>query len=316
MPKPVIPRWEGETMQLSRLASEYIRTLRKNPDYSSQTADKYEDELGEFVAYVRMHGQDSVRDFTADRVLEFVQHVKGRGVGNSSIAGKLAALGSMAKYGMQTKGEKGKYLLDQNPLDRVPRPKKKDVPIRFLSPGQLDMLLAVDCQPNERLALTMLADQPLRATEWATRKVKDLILREDGGVSIGVKVKGGRLKTKRLGEDAGRALLASLKQREAGPEETLLLNCEGKPYTRQTLSEMVARLSRRAGLPERVSAHVIRHSVASEAAANGASVYEIAEMLNHGNLQTAHRYIHGVREDAALTTVRERRRERLQKVEA
>jgi len=303
-------------MQLSRLASDYIRMLRKNPDYSPSTVDKYEDDIGEFVAFIRTNTQDSVRDFTAVRVLEFVQRLKARSAGHASINGKLAALGSMAKFGMQTKGEKGKYLLDQNPLDRVPRHRKKDAPIRFLSPGQLDMLLAVDCQPNERLALTMLADQPLRATEWATRKVKDLILREDGGVSIGVKVKGGRLKTKRLGEDAGRALLASLKQREAGPEETLLLNCDGRPYTRQTLSEMVARLARRAGLPERVSAHVIRHSVASEAAANGASVYEIAEMLNHSNLQTAHRYIHGVREDAALTTVRERRRERLQTTKA
>ena len=81
---------------------------------------------------------------------------------------------------------------------------------------------------------------------------------------------------------------------------------EGGKWSRQAFSNMIARWAKRAGIEERVRAHLIRHTVASIAAKDGATEFEIADMLNHRGLSTAKRYIHGVRGDAALAKIRGR----------
>jgi hypothetical protein len=45
-------------------------------------------------------------------------------------------------------------------------------------------------------------------------------------------------------------------------------------------------------------------SIASAAAQLGASVHELAEMLNHSDTNTVKRYVHGIAPDAALGRVR------------
>src|SRR5262249_25538826 len=99
-------------------------------------------------------------------------------------------------------------------------------------------------------------------------------------------------------------LKAALREREAEPDEPIIVIMKNEPYSRQAFSEMVQRNAYRAGITRvSVRAHLIRHSVASMAAALGASVPELAAMLNHAGLSTAARYVHGVRPDAALARV-------------
>jgi site-specific recombinase XerD len=121
-----------------------------------------------------------------------------------------------------------------------------------------------------------------------------------------MRVKGDAYRQKVLGDNVAAALQASLRERAAGPDETLIVNTKGAPYTRQCLSEMLLKLARRAGIVRiPVRAHVIRHSIASAAAALGASEHELAEMLNHSGTHTVKRYVHGVPPDAALARVRD-----------
>jgi Phage integrase family len=71
------------------------------------------------------------------------------------------------------------------------------------------------------------------------------------------------------------------------------------------LSEMLLKLARRAGLHRiPVRSHVIRHRIATAAAQLGATVHELADMLNHSDMNTVKRYVHGTTQDAALTKVR------------
>ena len=64
-------------------------------------------------------------------------------------------------------------------------------------------------------------------------------------------------------------------------------------------------ISQRAGIRRiPVRAHVIRHSIASAAASMGATVHELADMLNHSDTNTVKRYVHGITQDAALSKVR------------
>ena len=288
--------------------TDLVQRFTSDPRYitTAKSRDTYEHCLGQFIAYLMHRGiENTIGSFDADNVESFVQYLFERGLNATSVNLRLSALSGLAKYGMQQKLSKGKYVVESNPVDRIKRPRNSPVKERFLSLAEVRALLAVESAPNERLALMLIIDQPLRASEICEAKVRDLTLDGDK-VALNVRVKGGRFVTKVLGERVAEALVDSLRQREAGKDEAILLNQRGMPYNRQTLSEMISRVARRAGITRiEVRAHVIRHSIASMAAASGASPHELAAMLNHSGTATVKRYVHGIAPDAALARVRE-----------
>ena len=292
-------------MNFSTLATQYIRfaTVR---GAAAKTAETYQLAFDQYVTFLRTQGhEDSLRHFTPEQIEAFVDHLKGAGLKASSIHVKLAALQSLGEYGKKTKAGKG-YILDENPLDRVFRPKRQKPPEKYLYAAELKQLLAVEAPSHQRLVVELLVDTALRANELASATVGDLTLDGDR-ILLAVRVKGGKPRTITLGSRVGAILVESLKIREAGPTDPLLVNDRGERYTRASISELVRRLAVRAGLTRfTVRAHVLRHSVATLASATGAEVPAIAAMLNHAGLGTVQRYIHRHDAvDAAREAVRE-----------
>lgn len=293
-------------MQLSRLASDFLR-YKAARGCSPRTAEEYDRTFGQFRAFLASKGlDDDVRNFTGDTVAEFVEYVAAHGAKASSINTKLAALSSLGGYGLKIKTPRGKYTLSENPVSRVERPKRQQPPERYLYAQEIRDLLAVDAPACERLALRFLLDTQLRASAAANARVRDLSA--DGErLFLHVIEKGNRHEVVELSPDLAKVLLEVLKQREAGSDDPLLVNSKGVAYTRTSLSEMVARLARRAGITRLpVRAHLLaRHSPASLAGQAGATEFEIAAMLRHANTATARRYVHGVTGEAARERVRE-----------
>jgi site-specific recombinase XerD len=293
-------------MQLSRLCSDFIR-YKAARGGAPRTAENYELAFGQFRAFLTSKGlDDDIRNFTGDEVAGFVEYLNGLGVKANSTNTKLAALSSLGDYGLKIKTSRGKYVLSENPVSRVERPKPDKPHERYLYAQEIRDLLAVSAPAYERLALRLLLDTQLRASAAAKARVRDLS--QDGErLLLHVVEKGGRHDTVELPLDLAEALLAVLKQREAGPDDPLLVNSKGVAYTRTSLSEMIARLARRAGITRLpVRAHLLaRHSPASLAGQAGATEFEIAAMLRHASTATARRYVHGVAGETARRRVRE-----------
>lgn len=289
--------------------SEATRKWTKGME-SENTADTYLRHFDRLVAYLGSQNRpNDIAEFTEDNLRGFIAYLRDQGLGNNSIRGAMSALSSFATWAMTEPHprRRSEHLVEKNPVQHIKRPKHVEPPERWLTEDQLlELLRAIeDASPGEKLACCLVADQPLRASEWCKAKVKSLVLDSDEDVCIEVRVKGGGLRKKKLGKDVATMLTAYLRQREAKPEEPLLLNSQGRKWSRQGFSNMIARWTIRAGLG-RAGAHMIRHTIASMAAKDGATVYEIAEMLNHRSLQTAQKYIHGVKGDAALGKIRDR----------
>ncbi len=83
----------------------------------------------------------------------------------------LAALHSLGQYGARTKDTKGCYILAENPVSRVYRPKRERPPEKYLSLDELRALLATPTTVSERLAMDMIVDTACRASEqrWVNR---------------------------------------------------------------------------------------------------------------------------------------------------
>lgn len=293
-------------MKITDLSRQYLRFFLAR-GASARTVDCYDLTHRQYVAFLQGQGMaDDIRHFTPETVDAFATYLKEGGRKASSVNVKLAALKSLGDYGVKTKDARGKYLLAENPLVRVYRPKRQRPPEKYLSRDELRLLLAAPCHAAVRLAVDAIVDTACRASELAHANVEHLRL--DGErVILSVLVKGGRHQEVVLGEQLAGRLLESLKFREAKPTDPLLVNERGERYTRTTLSEAVLRLAKSAGITRiPVRAHVLRHSVATMASATGADVPTIAAMLNHSDIHTVQRYVHRKDAvDAAREAVRE-----------
>ncbi|MEU3262158.1 tyrosine-type recombinase/integrase [Streptomyces albidoflavus] len=84
--------------------------------------------------------------------------------------------------------------------------------------------------------------------------------------------------------------------REARDSDFVLVNLFrqplGAPMPPAALNDLFNRLSRRAGLPEGVHPHALRHGFASNAADADAVLDEIADLLGHASSASPQVYLH------------------------
>jgi integrase len=297
-------------MTFSALARARLRALVADGG-SDRTGDNYDEAYGLFVEYLHAQGMnDDVREFTFENVDGFKAWYGARpGVQKkSSVNNRLAALSSLGKWGMQHgDGKKGHRYLPANPVESVPRPKRQRPKEKFLYREELRALWAVKAQPNERLALEMFFDTGLRVSEVARARVRDLRPGQEGLV-LTVLLKGGRLKEITIGPELSAKLEASLREREVGPDDPIFVNQAGTAYKKNTLTDVIYRLAKRAGITRiPVRPHVLRHTYNVLGDEAGLSPVVRAGLLNHDDTSTVMRYDHlrPRREAEARAKVRE-----------
>lgn len=259
-----IPVFRESAMTFSKLARDYVVYLGSYKGASGRTCENYDLAYGQFRGYLQGLGlQDDVKHFNADTVQGFAQYLAAGGNQSNSVNTKLAALGSLARYGMRIKVGRG-YALADNPLARVERPTRQRHERKFLYGPELRMLLGAECSPAEHLAIRLFAENGIRVSALVGANVEDF--QDANGTFVLLIVPKGRGRQtervpKPLGQETAEKLIAYLKHREAGAKEPLLVNREGNRYLRTVLSSAVALVARRAGITRfQVRAHALRHT--------------------------------------------------------
>ena len=103
----------------------------------------------------------------------------------------------------------------------------------------------------------------------------------------------GRLAREALAEwlsGPGRPLLEPRRWRRRSDAEAVFLNTRGSRLTRVGAYGVVKKYATRAGLADRVSPHVLRHSCATHMLGRGADVRVVQELLGHASIATTQRY--------------------------
>lgn len=79
---------------------------------------------------------------------------------------------------------------------------------------------------------------------------------------------------------------------QIGPSSPLFRSVRGTRPSPHAISDVVRKCARRAGITQRVSPHVLRHSFATAMIGNGCDLFHLSDILGHTNIETTTIYLH------------------------
>jgi integrase/recombinase XerD len=195
-------------------------------------------------------------------------------------------------------------VLQDNPMERVEKPRREHVLIRPFSPEQAAQLIGMPDTSSvyglrDRAMMMLMLDSGLRISE---------LLSLDSGrvdwLNCNVTVMGKGRKERRVPFSAktGQALLEYAQARSKGPIKSgqFFLGKTGKPMCRSKARKLLLRYGRAAGIEGvRISPHTLRHTFAVLYIRNGGDSFSLQEMLGHSTLEMTRRYVHLASRDVA-----------------
>lgn len=290
----------------------FVRSLEAR-DTSPETRRSYERTVAAWLAWAEAQRVDW-RTPSRTTLRAYLGELS-EGHARSSVAQRMAALRSFYRYTSRA------GLTPGDPWGAVATPRLPRRLPKVLEVEQVERLLAVideelatgsdagsgsaaarDPELTRALALRDRAivetayAAGLRISELAAAGLRSVDLRRG---EIRVLGKGRKERIGLLGRPAREALEAYLDEgrpvleaRAAGESDALFLNHHGAPLGVRGLRYRLDRLCRRAGLPEGVSPHTLRHSFATHLLEGGADLRVVQELLGHESLATTQVYTH------------------------
>lgn len=186
--------------------------------------------------------------------------------------------------------------VESNILSRMKSPKVPKVLIEPLNEEELRQILL--CIPqnvpegarNFAMVL-MFMDTGIRLSELVYVKLSEF---DFGAGRFTVFGKGGEERSVPIGVTAKRAVIRYVEHFRPEPvnpgEDQLFLTVAGDPLSRNSVSQIVRRLSKRAKVP-RLHPHLFRHTFAVRYLINGGDVFTLQKILGHKSLEMTRRYV-------------------------
>jgi site-specific recombinase XerD len=285
-------------------------------DASEHTRRSYDSTITAYLEWLAERGTDWRKPSRAD-LRAYLAHLGARGA-RSSVAQRLAAIRSFHRYaareGMAAGDPWGAIATPRLPR-RLPRVLEVDQVERLLAAVDAELAAADLAAPNRIDLATALALRDralvetayaagLRISELASADLASLELRRG---EIRVLGKGRKERIGLIGRPARAALAAYLEdgrpilvaRGSTGPGAAaadepveIFLNHLGRPLGVRGLRYRLDLLRRRAGLPDGVSPHTLRHSFATHLLDGGADLRVVQELLGHESLATTQVYTH------------------------
>lgn len=273
----------------------YLTVQGKSPI----TLSAYRRDVESFVTYARGMGAKSLRDVGPNMVSDWLaSFLIEAGRGHATVRRKNAALRNFLTW-CRARGLGDK-------LDCAPPIRKK--PPRVSTPPTPEEIarMVEKCPAHTLLGKR---NRALILTIWSTgcrrQEIIDMNLRDvrleraaDGTVRGEVKVrgKGSKERVVFLTPQTVKAIERYLPTRRPHDgdfhESALWLSRDGMRIDMRTVSWVVRRAAKSAGLPARVTTHTLRHAFASHLLRAGANLYMLKEMLGHSSIATTQIYLH------------------------
>lgn len=279
--------------QLNRFM-EYLRLERNASPY---TIKNYGSEIREFMEFAMGEGVHDWKSVGVPLVRRYLLWLNSRSLSPSSVARRLSELRSFGQFLVRAEQ------LSQNLFRLISLPRTPERLPKYLDVDEvLAMLRAPDTSSpgglRDRAILEVLYASGVRVSELVGLDIGDY----DGDAQqLRVVGKGDKERIALLGRPACRALDAYIAagrpellkgRREAATTSAMFLNRFGGRLSSRSVSGLIRRAAVAAGIPQKVTPHVLRHTFATHLLDGGADLRYIQELLGHANISTTQVYTH------------------------
>ena len=286
------PRREGAEREAARWQEDFADYLRTECHLAANTVEAYRRDLKRFFSWL---GSRRMQSLAVSELAGYPGWLAEQTLAPKSVARHVASLKVFFKY-LQLEGavtdNQAALLGSQKLWQKVPQ---------VLSPTQVEALLAAPRAADgwwrrDRAILELLYATGCRVSELAGLKLADLHLPERYCLCHG---KGDKQRVVPLGRRAIEAVerynqeeRPKLAARSSPASVAVILSPRGMPLRRERIWELVKRYAVRAGIPNEISPHSLRHSFATHVLAGGADMRHVQEMLGHASIATTQIYTH------------------------
>jgi integrase/recombinase XerD len=275
---------------------DFLTWLAAERGRSSNTLAAYRRDLTGYWLWLVERGE-GLNDVTGSDLDAYVGHLRDRGLAPSSVKRALVAVRSLHRF----RSEEG--LAEFDPSASIETPRVPAGLPKALTESEIDGLLAqvVGDDPvslRDRAVLEVLYGTGARISEVCTLGIADVDL--DGGL-LRLFGKGSKERVVPLGRWARVSLAAWLAEgarssmepeqwARRGDSDAVFLNQRGGRLGRQGAWAIVRKYGDAAGLGERLTPHVLRHSCATHMLDHGADIRAVQELLGHASITTTQVY--------------------------
>lgn len=278
---------------LSEHTENFCKYIALERRFSKQTVNTYQKSLAKFLQTLRPEAE--LKDFTIENIRTYVWQMRQKeDLAIASIDLHIACLKSFGSYLVRS------HLLDSNPAEAVPMPKRPRRLVSFLSQKDLGEENFPEIENptlpmvRARVLLELIYGSGLRISECQSLTWSRIDLSAKSVRALG---KGSKERIVPLTQDLIRWLNTyKLKLADEGrfvsPHAPVFLNEHGQAYDVRTLRRDIHDLLRSIGWEGKASPHVLRHSFATHLLENGADLMSVKEMLGHSSLATTQVYTH------------------------
>lgn len=289
---------DDEAAALPLEVEEFLTWLVVERGRAPSTVEAYRRDLRAYVGHLASEGADPVTA-TSDHVARFLAVLRGSGLAPATVARRMVAVRTLHRFLVDEE------IVDQDPVRDVASPRAPRGLPKALREDEVEALLGavVGDDPvarRDRAILEVLYGSGVRISELTGLSLRDLDLMARRMRVFG---KGSKERVVPIGRHAGLALeawlaeggrpeMAPARWRRRGDEDAVFLNQRGGRLTRQGAWGVVRRHGDAAGLGDRLTPHVLRHSCATHMVDHGADLRVVQELLGHSSVSTTQIYTH------------------------
>ena len=276
-------------------AEEFLTWLAVERGRSVNTLSAYRRDLGAYHDWLTKRSA-ALTDVSAADIAAYITHLRKQGKAPASVARASVAVRSLHHF----LADEGLSAIDAAAGVEAPRV-PAGLPKALDEDEVTDLIEGVvgddPISQRDRAVLEVLYGTGIRISELVGLSLADVdldgaLLRAFGKGSKERIVPLGRPAMRALAEwfDGGRPALEPERWARRGDAEAVFLNARGGRLTRAGAWLVVKKHGDRAGLGDRLSPHVLRHSCATHLLDHGADIRAVQELLGHVSISTTQVY--------------------------
>lgn len=279
---------------LGNYIDRFLQMMAAEKGASQNSIEAYENDMRQFFEFATVSDMASL---TKSTIENFLQNLHSRGFAAKTIARKLSVIKEFCKFLYSEK------IINNNPAQNILSPKQEKPLPKFLSPKEIDDLIAVSAASNDiriqriSVMIELMYATGMRISELVALPLNALNFRKK---QVSVFGKGSKERIVPVAEHAFKTLEKYEKLRQNFVKQNTespflfpsLVAAEGH-LTRDAFYKDLKNLAAACGIyPSRISPHVLRHSFATHLLNNDADLRSVQKMLGHENITTTEIYTH------------------------